>query len=88
MTNSTAWIRLSLLLSASAWAQEPNPAQITVDNQTTDSIFFSRLGAADQQVLLPKRIVRTVDLPLIPGGVESLQMLQVTFPNSIIVPGW
>jgi hypothetical protein len=57
-----------------------------VDNQTTDSIFISRLGAADQQVLLPKRIVRTVDLPLIPGGVESLQMLQVTFPNSIIVP--
>jgi len=86
MKNSTAWLSLTLLLAAGAWGQQIHPSRVTVDNQTTDSVYISRLGTPDQQVLIPKRIVWTVDVPLAPGAAESLQMLQVTLPNSIIVP--
>lgn len=86
MKNHEFGVALVLLFPVLAWAQQIDPAQITVDNQTTDSIFISRLGAPDQSVLFPKRIVRGVEVPLVAGGAESLQMLQVTFPNSIIVP--
>ena len=86
MKNSTAWLSLTLFFPAGAWGQQLNRLQVTVDNQTTDSIYISRLGTPEQQLLIPKRIVRTVDVPLAPGAAESLQMLQVTLPDSIIVP--
>src|SRR6266508_337378 len=86
MKNRELGVALVLLFPVCTWAQQADPAQITVDNQTTDSIFISRLGAPDQHVLIPKRIVRNVDVPLVAGVAESLQMLQVTFPTSIIIP--
>src|ERR1051326_8100134 len=86
MKNHELGVALVLLFPVFAWAQHADPAQITVDNPTNDSIFISRLGAPDQQVLIPKRIVHSVDVPVLAGGAGSLQMLQVTFPNSILVP--
>ena len=63
-----------------------SPGWISVDNQTYDTVYLSRVGDPSTSVLVPKRMIGQFQVPLVGQGVPALEALQVSFPGGIELP--
>ena len=54
-----------------------SPGWISVDNQTYDTVYLSRVGDSNAIVLVPKRMIGQVQVPMVGQGVPALEALQV-----------
>ena len=63
-----------------------SPGWISVDNQTYDTVYLSRVGDPSTSVLVPKRMIGQFQVPLVGQGVPALEALQVSFPGGIVLP--
>ena len=63
-----------------------SPGWISVDNQTYDTVYLSRVGDSNALVLVPKRMIGQFQVPWVGQGVPALEALQVSFPGGIVLP--
>ena len=63
-----------------------SPGWVSVDNQTYDTVYLSRVGDSNAIVLVPKRMIGQVQVPMVGQGVPALEALQVSFPGGIVLP--
>jgi hypothetical protein len=59
---------------------------VSVDNQTYDTVYLGRVGDPSTSVLVPKRMIGQLQVPLVGQGVPALEALQVSFPGGIVLP--
>lgn len=74
----------AMIVAPACWGAAPG--WISVDNETYDTVYLSRIGDPNTSVLVPKRMIGQFQVPLVGQGVPSLETLEVTFPGGAVLP--
>lgn len=74
----------AMMFAPACWGAAPG--WISVNNETYDTVYLSRIGDPNTSVLVPKRMIGQFQVPLVGQGVTSLETLEVTFPGGVVLP--